>query len=246
VRRWLEPIFAGLNAGAKRDPSTRSRHCLRASAVKVTVYAITSSRRPLVRADARGKPLRQIRVGTLTAIVADVRTAPAATPASLRRYHQTIATIAEEMPAVMPARFGTLMSEDELRFVLRARAKPISATLRRLRGRVQMTLRLTAPQKRRGGPAGHPAAKPVSGRDYLRALAAREREIPGFGEVRDVLRSWIDEERIERRRDVVSVYHLVPRRAAAEYMRTAAKTVADAGLRAIVSGPFPPYAFSTL
>jgi hypothetical protein len=40
------------------------------------------------------------------------------------------------------------------------------------------------------------------------------------------------------------VYHLIPVSAAAEYRRAISRSAADIGLPAIVSGPFPPYAFA--
>ena len=220
----------------------------------VRVYAITNSRTvPVIPG------LRAIRVGTLAALVAGTRQAPVPSPANLRRYHRTIAAIADALPAALPARFGTLMTEAELAVVLDARAPSFSAALRRVRGRVQMTLRLTGAPTRRGRPspldaargalsasrrADRPPATPGSGRAYLRALAIRDRDISGFDTVRDALRSWIEEERVERRGDVVTVYHLIPRRSSAAYARAAARSIPTAGFRGVVSGPFPPYAFS--
>jgi hypothetical protein len=55
---------------------------------------------------------------------------------------------------------------------------------------------------------------------------------------------WVRDERVEHRGEVSSVYHLIPR-ASTEAYRRAVQTSADAaGLRVIVSGPWPPYAFS--
>jgi hypothetical protein len=201
--------------------------------VNVTVYAITNS-----RAVPHIPGLRAVRAGPLTALVASARRAPAPSPANLRRYHKTIAAIADTVPAVLPARYGTLTTEPELEMVLHSRVQSLITALRRVHGRVQMTLRLT------GVASPAEPLKTSSGRAYLRALAGRERDIPGFDAVRAELRSWIDEERVERRGDVVSVYHLVPRRSSAAYARTAARSIAGAGLRGVVSGPFPPYAFS--
>jgi hypothetical protein len=203
----------------------------------VNVYAITSS---------RGVPdidgMRVIRVGALAALVTDVRRPPAATPANLRKYHRTLAIIADAVPATVPVRFGTTMSESELAIILFSRAISLTKTLRRVRGRVQMTLRLPGTGRFTAPPAG-----PVkSGREYLRTIAARERDVPGFDAVRKILARWIMEERIERRDNIVSIYHLVPRRSAAVYARRANAAMADAGVRGVVSGPFPPYAFGTL
>ena len=207
----------------------------------VSVFAITSSR---AVPDVPG--VRVVRVGRLAALVSDTRRPPAPTAANLRRYHRLLAEIADAVPAVLPARFGTTLTEPELAPVLRLRSKSLADTLRLVRGRVQMTIRLTGAPERPGSVGTTRAAKKTtgSGREYLLDRAARARDLPGFNEIRPRLHRWIDEERIERRGHVVSVYHLVPRRSAAAYARAASEAIAAAGVRGIVSGPFPPYAFS--
>ena len=91
--------------------------------MNVTVYAITNSR---TVPDIPG--LRALRVGTLAALVTDTRRTPAPSPANLRRYHRTIAAIADALPAALPARFGTLMTEPELvPAVSGSNSRPISA-----------------------------------------------------------------------------------------------------------------------
>jgi Gas vesicle synthesis protein GvpL/GvpF len=207
----------------------------------VSVYAVTNSR---TVPDAPG--LRPVRVGNLTALVASARRAPAPTAANLRRYHETIAAIAAVLPAVLPVRFATIMTEPELVLVLRARAKSLTETLRRVRGGVQMTLRLAGVPQQDAAAVRPPGGRARSGMDYLQQRAAREREVPGFEAVRSVLGAWIVEERVERKGEVVSVYHLIRRTAAPAYRRAATAALVRAGLRGVVSGPFPPYAFSAL
>ena len=204
----------------------------------VRVYAITDSRRvPAIRG------MRAVRVGRLAALITDGRRALAPTPTSLRRYHRTIAAIAAELPAALPVRYGTAMTEAELMMALGLRAASLTETLRRVRGRVQMTVRVLAADPPNRAPA-LPARPSETGRAYLRRRAATVRHIPGFDEVRTALRRWIEDERVERHGDVISVYHLVPRRAAVAYVRTAEGALARSTLRGVVSGPFPPYAFS--
>jgi hypothetical protein len=213
--------------------------------VTVRVYALTTSR--LVPPIA-GVQLRAVRVGMLTALVADARRVPAPTPANLRRYHHTIAAIADALPAALPARFGTVMAEAELAIIVHARAKSLTAALRHVHGAVQMTTRLIQEGAEQGtGGRGRRAgqSRPQSGVAYLRSRAAQEHDVPGFDSVRAAVQHWIRDERVERQGDIVSVYHLVPRRAAAAYARVAKERIAAAGLRAVVSGPFPPYAFSS-
>jgi hypothetical protein len=44
---------------------------------------------------------------------------------------------------------------------------------------------------------------------------------------------------------VASVYHLIPRASVPAYRRALQSAARDAGVRVIVSGPWPPYAFAT-
>jgi hypothetical protein len=57
---------------------------------------------------------------------------------------------------------------------------------------------------------------------------------------------WVKGEQVVKQAGIASVYHLVPRRSAAVYARTLVAAADAAGLRVMISGPFPPYAFSTL
>ncbi len=96
-------------------------------------------------------------------------------------------------------------------------------------------------------PADLPAPPLRTGAAYLReraAAAAREREVPAFEPIRDAVRRWIRDQRVEKREGVASVYHLVPRASADAYRVAAERAAADNGLRVVVTGPFPPYAFA--
>jgi hypothetical protein len=205
----------------------------------IRVLAITNARDVAALGRRRGA-VRAITVGPLAALVMPARKPPAATPANLRTHHHLIASLADDLPAILPARFGTTLDEAELAMTLRLRAGSLAASLRRVRGRSQMTIRIagvTSP------PAEAGVSRPQSGAAYLRARASRER-LPGFEPVQRTLARWVREERVERRGSVASVYHLVPRRSVAAYLRAAQRALAGAGLRSVISGPFPPYAFT--
>lgn len=210
----------------------------------VTVYAITSSR---IVPQIAGLRLRALRVGPLTALVASARRAPAPTTAALRRYHQTITAIAAALPAVLPARFGTRMTEPELATVLHLRAAAFRAALKQVSGRVQMTLRLTGTgtnTEQRAAGGGRTASR-ESGTAYLRSLASQS-QVPGFAPIREALGRFIKAERVEHQGAVTSIYHLVPRRSAGAYATAAAEALSASGMRAVVSGPFPAYAFTAI
>ena len=209
------------------------------------VYAIASDGRvPRVRS----VPLRAIGARGIWAIVAPARRTPAINPRNLRHHHQVVAAIAAVSAAVLPARFGAVMDEAELRLILRSRRSAFASSLRHVRGRVQMTMRLFESGRRPS--AGVNRRRPVSptpGREYLlgRAAASSSRHIPAFAEIRDTLDQWIHDERVERAAGITSVYHLIPRRAVNRYRRAAAAAIDAGGQRVVLSGPFPPYAFAS-
>ena len=222
------------------------------------VYAIVraGAAPPVPFRTRSGERLRVARHGALAAVVRDIPRTPSPTPANIRRYDRTMRELAQRFPALLPARFGTCLPEDELRFILSARRNSFTGGLRRVRGRVQMTVRVI---KRAGRTAEAEAAQaesgvltveqaPTSGRDYLLARArnaAASRVVPGFEPVGAAVRRWVREERVERRADVATVYHLIPRASVGRYRTAVRKAAAAAGLPMIVSGPWPPYAFGT-
>jgi hypothetical protein len=231
--------------------------------VRLLVYAITDSTRIAQVTAAGGLRVKSIRIGRLTAIVASRLQPPAPAPRNLRQYHQTLAAMAATVPAILPMRFGTLVDEEELAFILRTRAATLRAALARVRGRVQMTVRIigagaadsaSAPSEAiGGGPAtvrnALPRRRPSKegpGTRYLRKRMAAED--PGTRRVlaplRHAVRQWVADEQVMSRSGVTSVYHLVPRRSAAAYARAVQQAAREAGIDISVSGPFPPYAFA--
>jgi hypothetical protein len=49
---------------------------------------------------------------------------------------------------------------------------------------------------------------------------------------------------MEKRGDVASIYHLIPAGSAPRYRAALDAAAREAGVRVIVSGPWPPYAFA--
>jgi hypothetical protein len=192
--------------------------------------------------------LRAIAVGRVIAIVGELKRPPKPTPTALRKYNDVVQSLSERFPAILPARFGTCVQDlIELTFILQSRQQTFLRNLRDVRGRVQMTGRiLQAPGASGGVPS--PSATTHSGVEYLRAraaAAAKDREVVGFAPVRAAVRRWVRDERVQKQGPIASVYHLVPRGQAEKYRRTLEHAAREAGLRLTVSGPWPPYAFST-
>jgi hypothetical protein len=208
--------------------------------MKVAVYALTS--RTGARVASRGvsgERLRMVRAGTLAALVGDVGKPPAPTPARLRAYVALMERLAGKYQALLPVRFGTVMQDDaELAEILQARQNPLRSQLAHVRGRAQMTIRLVAVRPTR--------RQYFTGAEYL-ADRAREQSaasVPGFAPLGRAVARWVKDERVERRGNVVTIYHLIPRAAADRYAAAIEVAARSAGLRVMLSGPWPAHAFA--
>lgn len=204
------------------------------------VYALTTRARGALRLRGLdGELLRIVTVGRVSAVIGELRRVPAITHDHLTRYDASMRSLSDRYAAMLPVRFATCLELDELQVILRDRQQSLSRALRHVRGRAQMTVRIVAPDGRtrvRGG-------RPLTGTDYLRRRAT-EAAIPAFDPIRDAVRRWVRDERIEKRDRIATVYHLIPRGAAEAYRRAAIGRADDVGLPATITGPFPPYAFA--
>lgn len=214
------------------------------TARRVRVYALVAGRRLPVTFRTGGTRFRLIGRGAVAAVVSEQLIPVKPTAANMRRYDRTMRDLAVRFPAILPARFGTVMAEDELTFILSSRRASLARALASVRGRVQMTIRLMTPVVE--VPAAPPLADGLTGRDYLTGkarAAATSRVVPEFAPIRRAVARWIRDERVDRRLGVASIYHLIPRASAAAYQRTAQIAAKEAGMHVVLSGPWPPYAF---
>jgi hypothetical protein len=205
-----------------------------------------------------GERLRAIPFDGVMAIVGDVRRRPAASTRNLRQYAAVVESIAARMPAVLPARFGTTFDDvAELTLVLRSRGATMRRRLRAVRGRTQMTIRLLGsdpsdesyrgptPVTSRTGV--RPRNKSTQGTQYLRqrlAVLRTARELPELAPIQPALRRFVKDERVERRGDIATIHHLIPRSMVERYRSAVVRTATESDVRLVVSGPFAPYAFA--
>jgi hypothetical protein len=212
------------------------------------VYAIVpGSTRHISTRGHRGERLRTVTAGRLAAVFSERRSIPRTTERAVRAHHTVVERLARELPAVIPVRFGTAFPDlDELAFVLRSRSATLRRTLRQVRRRVQMTARVTvdSPALDEG-----PLVDRRTGTAYLQSRserASRPARHQLVKHLRHAVRRWLREERVEQRGRVISVYHLVPRRAVDAYLGAVHRAVAVVPTRIIISGPFAPYAFAAI
>jgi hypothetical protein len=216
------------------------------------LYALTDAAdaAPLGRGLA-GEPLERIRAGTLTAVVGrrDEPCAPSAE--TLRAHDGVVRALAAGTPALLPARFGAVASDEgELCAALAEREDEYAATLERVRGREQMTARVfsasaTSERVADGGDAaGGPGARYLAGRAEQAGAAG----VPGLTALLARLSPLVAGEIVERHDAaplLASVYHLVARGTGDRYRAVLDEAARDwPALRVVASGPWPPYAFA--
>lgn len=218
----------------------------------VSVYAFVSGPPPRrLPRGATGERLRVLACAGVLAVVGDVRAAVTPTIEGLRAHDRIMRRLVTRFPAVLPARFGSVVADEAtLAATLGGRAEEIAAALTLVEGREQMTLRLygpvasTPPRPDIGDSLG-PGARYLSER--MQARRASE-EIPELAPLRPALAGLVRAERAERHGTpplLASVYHLVERGSTDAYRAVVATSDgALGGVHVRVSGPWPPYAFA--
>ena len=197
-----------------------------------------------------GEPVRALRLGDLVAAVGDVAAAPALTAETLRAHDEVVRALAAESDAILPARFGSFVSDETaLVEVLTAQAAALGDALRLVEGCEQMTARLFAATA--AAAPEEPVLAAASGTEYLEArrrARRRAREVPEAAPLRACLEGLVRAERVHRHDApplVASLYHLIARGRAAEYLTAVtAAAAALAPTRVRATGPWAPYAFT--
>lgn len=208
---------------------------------RLYVYAFAGAHVPAFT--MRGRRVHTVDVAGVH-VVAD-REIPDAQPSeeALRWQHAIVESIAARTAAVLPARFGSLVEAGELARALAAHREAVRAALDTVRGRQQMTLRLTGVTVVPGEVAGGSGTAYLAGKRA--ALAQPEPAL--LGAVRTAVGALVRAEAIQPGRGGLRpiVFHLVDRKDAGDYRaRVDALAAARAGGALTVSGPWPPFAFT--
>ncbi len=197
----------------------------------------------------RGEPLRFVRVAGLVLATGPMSRAPGPSLSTLRRHDAVVRRLAGAVSAVLPARFGALVTD---RAALAELIGPQAATLRRalaqVAGREQMTLRLYGRARRDEVKAAVPLPAGPGTRYLTSRSAATLRAQPDLARLRRTLAGLVRAERIEPSQTpplLGSVYHLVDRGQRRAYQRALRRVTCQlADLRVVPSGPWTPYAFA--
>jgi hypothetical protein len=185
--------------------------------------------------------LRLVPAGRIAAVVEPGR-ARAVNRRNVLAYDHMVRELADRVAAILPARFNTVVADEgEIAAALAARRPHLLAALRHVRGRVQVTVRIPAGRAAAPDKARRAGVVRPTGTEYLRS-----RRIPEIDPVRAAVRKIVRDERVERHTSLASIHHLVPAASVDAYWRAVVGAADAAGLRLVITGPFPPYAFAEI
>jgi hypothetical protein len=208
----------------------------------VYVYALSSRGLPR-RLSLLGRRLHCLPIGGIDAIIERSRT-PGRSLEEIQFQHRLVGRLAARAPALLPARFGSVVTEDALRSLVSERQGDIEEALRLVRNCEQMTVRVFGPAEDVPGTD----SEPVSGTAYLTRRRERTHQLPPEAEIiRQELGSLARAERAEpgERGIRLVVYHLVPSRQVSRYRRQASLLQSLLSPYAVtVTGPWPVFAFA--
>jgi hypothetical protein len=195
-------------------------------------------------APTRGHRLEMMNVAGVYAVVERLDEAPAVTEQTLREQHAIVVRLAKGAPAILPARFGSLVERDELSRIIARRRAVLRRAFAMVRGKQQMTVRVF-------GPAERPRAsrQSSSGTEYLLGRAAARPRLPAIARtISAAVRPLVGGEHIDAGQGGIRVTlnHLVQRGRVPRYRSLVEAAIADTDPDATVvtSGPWPPFAFA--
>jgi hypothetical protein len=210
------------------------------------VFALTDSPLASPGKGLRG-PIAFRPIGSLFAAAERRADVPPVELGSLRAHQQIVERLAAGVPAILPVRFGTLLSSEEIEEALADRDEELSDALAFVRGRRQMTWRLRT--RRRGGRRSTPRDGRLiasSGADYLRQAMRAARPAPPrtFKRIADSVGRLAVAERYQQPAGAIpdALYHLVEGTRVESYA-SASRRLLESVPALVLSGPWAPYAF---
>jgi hypothetical protein len=163
---------------------------------------------------------------------------------ALRHQHDIVLSLARLVDPLLPARFGTEMTRDQLESSVRPSVSVIAEALEHVRGRKQMTVRLVGPPGAKSA-----AVVPTTGTAYLSRRHEDFHVAPDeAAPVLSAVEPFVLDQRIQRGRGAIraTLFHLVANEDVEGYRTAADRSFASLAPSwgATVSGPWPPFAFA--
>jgi hypothetical protein len=192
-----------------------------------------------------GATVRRVAVEEVEAVVSEHGSAePDATEEAVLAHARVVESLAAASGALLPARFGRAFPDERaLEAALRDQLEALRRALTRVRGRVELGLRVL-------GDADEPPSEAPSGRAYmqakLEATARAERLARELHEPLAATAAASTHSLATAPRLVLSGAYLVPAGEVEPFRaRVAALEAAHPELTFVCTGPWPPYSFAT-
>jgi hypothetical protein len=196
----------------------------------IELYAITDDPTP------PSPPLRAVRCDGLTALCAPAEPLEAEpTPDELWRHEEVVEALMEERD-LLPVRFGTLIrDEDAAARAVTARREELAASLERVRGAVELSVR-AHPRR----PDEAPVA--ASGVDYMQA---KSRRLEAARLLHEPLAFLSRDAVVHAGPELLRAAYLVDREAVDGFVALVRRLGrSHPGLDLVCTGPWPPYSFA--
>jgi Gas vesicle synthesis protein GvpL/GvpF len=196
----------------------------------IELYAITDDPTP------PDPPLRAVRSDGLAALYAPAERRQV-TPEALWHHEDLIETLMAERN-LLPVRFGTLVPDPEAAAqALAERSAELSTSLDRVRGAVELAVRVETQEPDRDPPRGG-----TSGRDYLSAKARRRAKAD---RVHEPLARLARESVVHRGPELLRAAYLIDRVAVEHFVGLVRRLQEiHPDLDVLCTGPWPPYSFA--
>lgn len=215
----------------------------------VYAYAIAESlREPPGGTGLDGTPLRVVAADGLAAVVSDRDDAQLTVSEDSLWAHERIVERLMEEQAVLPMRFGSVLAgDDAVEAMLSERQAELSEGLRRVRGAVELGVRIAWEEDAVQRPDPDGAAGP--GTAYLMALSRGRRRAAELAERVDRSVAGLARARVQRRLASpslpVSAAYLVDRANVEGFRARIAELGSElSGVDLVCTGPWPPYSFA--
>lgn len=193
-----------------------------------------------------------IEVGSLALLVSEIERLPAPVQRGDLQQHNAVNCALLETGVCVPLRYGTMApSRDACGAFIADQADRWNAAVERLRGRVELSLKILMPVSDARGVDGSEDQAAGPGAMYLRRRrlkllqeqAVDERRDALEREVRAALSAWTEEIVVMQRSRLLGVAALVAREHFGEAERHLGTILAHTQGRWTLGGPWPPYSF---
>ena len=181
-------------------------------------------------------PLIAVRSGGLSALCAAAEETMVTADALWRR--EAVLEALMEDRDLLPVRFGSLVADEEAAArALADRRGELEAGLERVRGAVELSLRVHAPE-----PADAPPPEAASGRAYMRAKAARTQ---AAARLHEPLTALARASVVRPAPELLRAAYLVERGAVGPFVARVDELQREhPSLSLLCTGPWPPYSFA--